>query len=92
MGIFNQEEDSKRDFYEEIKSDLSPKNGRVHTIFINLNYGNPHEINLKKIYGYINRKTEYISGKMQEEGYEIIDIKFSSDQSMNRSEVLIIYE
>ena len=94
MGLFGQRDDSfyEKDFYEEIKADLKPKDENVHTIFINLGYEDVFHATLKKVDNYMNRKTEYIISKMQKEGYEIIDVKFSIGPQINRAQALIIYK
>lgn len=89
MGVFDKNyEKSTNNTYEEIKKILEPRNNNKHILLIHtgiMNGNKPETLYNIKINGIIE--------SMQNEGYEIIDVKLEIGGTQGLSyETLIIYK
>jgi len=98
LGFFSkgQQESAKTVFEKEVKPSLQPKNGKVHVIMIN-----SFSKWINQIFGCDDKYTTQIDSiltAIQNEGYEIVDVKLNSIQnqgitgSMEGFHTLILYK
>lgn len=81
MGLFSKEtNDSTDTIYENVKKFLKPKDNKIHIILIN-NLSKYINKNFQCVDNYTIQVDEILTN-MQNDGYEIIDIKFNSFQNL----------
>ena len=84
MGIFTKgQADMAEQVYEKTKEYLKPKDGLKHVVMIN-----SFSKFVNQIFGCEDKYTtqiDYILTRMQNDGYEILDIKFNSIQGQGIS-------
>lgn len=77
MGLFSGVQSNKADnVYKKLKSQLSKKDGKVHVVMIN-SFSKWLNQNFECEDKYTTQIDNILS-HMQEDGYEIIDVKFNS--------------
>ncbi len=84
MGMFTKnQKNTATVIYADTKKFLKPKDGNIHVVMIN-SFGKV----LNQIFGCEDKYTvqiDEIVSRMQEDGYEIVDIKFNSIQGQGLS-------
>jgi hypothetical protein len=77
MGLFSGEQKNSADeVYEKMRSYLSKKDGKTHVVMVN-----SFSKWINQFFGCENKYTTQINeilSLMQDDGYEIIDVKFNS--------------
>lgn len=80
MGMFtNQQKNTSGVIYEQTKQYLKPKDGKIHVVMIN-----SFSKWINQAFGCENKYTTQIDEiitKMQQDGYEILDVKINSIQN-----------
>lgn len=84
MGLFSgMQQQASVNVYEQTKKFLKPKDGKIHIVMIN-----SFSKWINQIFGCEDKYTiqiDEIISKMQDDGYEIVDVKINSIQNQGIS-------